>query len=131
AAGQHACALAESLGMRTILIHPLAGVLSAYGMGLADQIHTGVEAELAPLTDNWRAQLEARFERLEREGVAALTDEGFTQDAITHRRAVDIRYRGTDAFLTIEIDADTDLRATFEAHHQTLYGFVEHNAEIE
>ena len=131
AAAQHACAIAESLGMKTILLHPFAGVLSAYGMGLADGIHTGVEAVLQELDHDPAATFSQRFEALESKGAATLLKEGYTEDEIAHIRSVDLRYMGVDAYLNVVLQPDEDLRETFDARHSALYGFVKADHPIE
>ncbi len=124
AGAQHACAIAETLGMKTILLHPFAGVLSAYGMGLADGIHTGVEAVLQELGGDPAAAFAHRFEALESNGAAALLTEGFAETEIEHVRSIDLRYRGVDAYINVTVIPGEDLRQTFEARHGALYGYV-------
>ncbi|MCH7909665.1 MAG: hydantoinase B/oxoprolinase family protein, partial [Candidatus Hydrogenedentes bacterium] len=131
AAAQHACAIAETLGMKTILLHPFAGVLSAYGMGLADGIHTGVEAVLQELGRDPAAAFSQRFEALESKGAVALLEEGFTEDEIAHIRSVDLRYMGVDAYLNVVVKSGEDLRRAFESRHSALYGFVKAGHPIE
>ncbi len=131
AAAQHACAIAETLGMKTILLHPFAGVLSAYGMGLADGIHTGVEAVLQELGRDPAAAFSQRFEALESKGAVALLEEGFTEDEIEHIRSFDLRYMGVDAYLKVVVKSGEDLRRAFESRHSALYGFVKAGHPIE
>lgn len=128
---QHACAIAEALGIRTILLHPLGGVLSAYGMGLADATHTGVQSVLEPLTPVRLARLEARFSFLEATGCTALENEGFVVSQISHERSIDLRYAGVDAYLTISLKEGGDLKSAFESWHEALYGYVKTGDAIE
>ncbi|MCC6142661.1 MAG: hydantoinase B/oxoprolinase family protein [Candidatus Hydrogenedentes bacterium] len=137
AGAQHACAIADGLGIRTILLHPLAGVLSAYGMGLADLIHTDAAPVLEPL-EAVAGNLDARFADLERRGFAVLEAEGFAAGAIVHERSLDLRYTGVDATLNISPpskslpDAPPDaIRAAFEAAHAARYGFTKPGHPIE
>ena len=129
AGAQHACALAASLGVRQILVPPMAGALSAWGIGLAQALHSGVHPLLAP----WDAACEARCEdhwaRLEAEGRAALQAEGFPPERIGCDRRVELRYQGVDA--TLDIGWGPQLRARFEAAHQQRYGFLQHDHPIE
>ncbi|MCL4694598.1 MAG: hydantoinase B/oxoprolinase family protein, partial [Candidatus Hydrogenedentes bacterium] len=131
AGAQHACAIADTLGMRTILLHPHAGVLSAYGMGLADMIHADVEAVLCPLEESTLADLEFRFGELEKEGRRTIEAEGFDATHTTVERSVDLRYVGVDTSLNVVIRDAATLRDDFEAQHQTLYGFVKEGHPIE
>ena len=101
AGGQHACGVADALGMTRVLVHPLAGVLSAYGMGLADQNvmrETAVELQLAPehiatLRDTLGELALAAHEELARQEVSR-------GDIRVHRRA-HVRYEGTDSALIV------------------------------
>jgi 5-oxoprolinase (ATP-hydrolysing) len=131
AGAQHACAIADTLGIRTILLHPYAGVLSAYGMGLADMIHSDVEATLCPLNTNTVNELEPDFARLEAEGRRTIQAEGFDAVHTTVERSVDLRYVGVDTSLNVVIRDPVTLRADFEAQHKTLYGFVKDDHPIE
>ncbi|GMV91148.1 MAG: 5-oxoprolinase [Candidatus Hydrogenedentota bacterium] len=131
AGAQHACAIADTLGMRTILLHPHAGVLSAYGMGLADMIHADVEAVLCPLEADTLDRLEPRFARLEAEGRRTIEAEGFDATHTTVERSVDLRYVGVDTSLNVVIRNPATLRDDFEAQHQTLYGFIKEGHPVE
>ena len=77
AAGQHACLVADALGMRSVFIHPLAGVLSAYGIGLADTIVMRQQTAEVPLNAAALEQLEASYAALEQEAGAELVQQGF------------------------------------------------------
>ncbi|MDG2532120.1 hydantoinase B/oxoprolinase family protein [Sphingomonas sp. HITSZ_GF] len=119
AGGQHACRVAETLGMRTVLIHPLAGVLSAYGMGLADSgaiRHQSVERDL---TGTLVAQLQALAETL---GADAAAELGAAD--VRHVAQVHLRYAGTDTALPVALDTLAAMHAAFEAAHKARYGFV-------
>ncbi len=131
AGGQHACAIARELGIRTILFHPLAGVLSAYGMGLANLGHNGErDAGRKPLTAETLAELEDPFGQLEREGTAALTEQGATKGIETVRR-LDLRYQGTETCLTIDLLPADTLQARFERAHQRHFGWIRQAHTIE
>jgi len=131
AGAQHACAIADALGIRTILLHPHAGVLSAYGMGLADMIHADVEAVLCPLKADTLDELGSGFARLEAEGRRTIEAEGFDATHTTVERSVDLRYVGVDTSLNVVIRDPATLRKDFEAQHLTLYGFVKEGHPIE
>ncbi|MCX2183959.1 hydantoinase B/oxoprolinase family protein [Streptomyces sp. SKN60] len=125
AGGQHACAVADALGVDTVLVPPLAGVLSAYGIGLADATamrEQSVEAELdatgtpervdglcADLADRTREELRA---------------DGLPEDAITTHARVLLRYAGTDASLPVPLAAPETMKAEFTDVHQARYGFI-------
>ena len=106
AGGQHACLVADALGIETVMIHPLAGVLSAYGMGLADM----VELRQRTLAG---ADLEAVLAELEAEAKAALARQGVEAPDILRRAA--LRYQGSDTAL--EVPVSDHMRADFEAAH--------------
>jgi 5-oxoprolinase (ATP-hydrolysing) len=130
AGGQHACAVARRLGMRRLLLHPHAGVLSAYGMGVADvswhrEVDLGRLAADAALAE----AAEPVFRELAARGEAALSAEGFPRERIEIVRRLDLRYRGTDAALTVR--AGGDPRAAFEALHAQRFGYARPGHEVE
>jgi N-methylhydantoinase A/oxoprolinase/acetone carboxylase beta subunit/N-methylhydantoinase B/oxoprolinase/acetone carboxylase alpha subunit len=108
AGAQHACAIATALGMKDIIIHPYAGVLSAYGMGLAGISHSAVEPVLKRLDDETLKSLEERFSQLENLGEAFLSQEDSPSNGIEQSRAVDLRYKGADGFITLGATMDCD-----------------------
>lgn len=125
AGGQHACLVAEALDMRTVLIHPLASLLSAYGIGLADLSvvkERGVDQTLELCAGDVLAPL---FHELE---TAAQTQLGVGTMVITRRAR--LRYDGSDSTLTVAFDEPDAMRAEFEAHHQTRFGFVQNQRPI-
>jgi 5-oxoprolinase (ATP-hydrolysing) len=141
AAGQHACAVADALGMTRIFIHPMAGVLSAYGMGLADR-SAGGSASLE--LDLSAAALEAarrQFTELERAARSRLLGQGVSLEGLRTRVALHVRYRGTDTALACEVDVDgwydaagrrdtksadevDALRAQFESAYRRRFAFL-------
>ena len=132
AGGQHACAVARHLGIKKILLHPLAGVLSAYGIGLADTIWEG-SAPVArlPLDANSLHQLEAELQRLTREGEKLIGEQGFAPPATRTMRKLDLRYIGTETPLTISEPPDRDYEREFTKQHRQLYGYVREARGIE
>ncbi len=130
AGAQHACALASELGIRRVIVPPLAGVLSAWGIGLAEALHSGVDPVLTLWSPETAADVEPRFARMEREGRAALEAEGFPLERIAAERRVEARYLGVDASLDLAW-SDSELRSRFEAAHQQRYGFVQPDHPIE
>ena len=101
AAGQHACLVADALSMRRILIHRLAGVLSAYGMGLADLRVLRQKAVETPLTESLRPELQRILADLERAGMAEMTAQGVAAGNTTVLRHLHLKYEGTDLALVI------------------------------
>ncbi|QDU26427.1 Acetophenone carboxylase gamma subunit [Anatilimnocola aggregata] len=130
AAAQHACAVARQLGMKQILSHPDAGVLSALGIGLADVI----KHEVAPLYCEWPQlpadELKEIFLRLHDQARAALLAEGVAPEQMTFTRQLDLRYAGTDVPLTVNEPADLDWPQAFAAEHQRRYGYVQPGREL-
>ena len=122
AGGQHACAVADALGIETVLIHPFAGVLSAYGMGLADirvLRETAVEAPLAEI-----GQAEAAFKRLEALARTEMAAQGVPPERVEAFRRLHVRYDGTDSPLTVPFGPEAAVQAAFEDQHRQRFGFV-------
>jgi 5-oxoprolinase (ATP-hydrolysing) len=120
AGGQHACLVADELSMGRVLIHPLAGVLSAYGMGLADQTATRQVAVEAPLDQNADADLDARVAAMREDATAALGGGA----EITTTATAHLRYAGTDTALAAPFADVVAMREAFEAAHQRRFGFA-------
>ena len=124
AGGQHACAVADALGITEVLIHPLAGVLSAYGMGLASVTamrETAVEAELS-------AGLLARLDRVAAELEAAARAEleagGVPGSQVRRTRRAQLRYQGTDTSLTVPFGPVDSMVTAFEAGYRQRFSFL-------
>lgn len=131
AGGQHACAVARLLGISTILFHPMGGVLSAYGMGVADTAwHGEADAGRMLLTEDALVALSERFEELVTRGRHAIQQQ-MPSGAIDVHRRVDVRYRGTETSLTIDLGAARDVRARFEKEHQDLFGYGRPSGDVE
>jgi 5-oxoprolinase (ATP-hydrolysing) len=130
AAGQHSCAVARELGMTQVLSHPDAGLLSAYGIGLADVVRHRAEGVYRPLDAATLADLTATFARLSDAARQEVAAEGIPNDRIEVRRLVDLRYRGLDAALTIEMEASS-LAEAYEAEHQRLFGYRQTGKPLE
>ncbi|HEY8380105.1 MAG TPA: hydantoinase B/oxoprolinase family protein, partial [Nannocystis sp.] len=128
AGGQHACAIARVLGIRTLVFHPLAGVLSALGIGAARPGWHG-QADVGGVVLEESLDLKDMFERLEREGQAALSAEGVEPAAATRR--VDLRYQGTHVTLTVPWAAPGELRGAFERAHAREFGYARPGHPIE
>jgi len=124
AAGQHACLVADALGMRRIYIHPFAGVLSAYGMGLADTVamrEQTVEARLQP--DSVPA-LQVTLGRLADSAQEDLASQGVARERIRVVRRLHLRYEGTDTTLPVRYTGIDDMIAQFEAEYRKRYSFL-------
>ncbi|MFV0446435.1 MAG: hydantoinase B/oxoprolinase family protein [Planctomycetaceae bacterium] len=132
AGGQHACAVAESLEMQTILAHPLAGVLSAYGIGRADVRRQSERPVLQPLSAATLAELQPVFEQLEQELTQQVVDEGIATVAIERPlRSLDLRYQGVEAMLSIPEPSTGDYAAAYESRHAEVYGYRHTNRPME
>lgn len=131
AAAQHACAVAEELGIQRILSHPDASLLSAYGIGLADAERHAARGVYRDYSPNAVAALAAEFAALEAETQAALIAEGVPADAIAFRRQLDVRYRGVDLPLSIEAPPDGDYAASYAAEHRRRFGYVHADRPLE
>ena len=126
AGGQHACLVADALGMSTVFVHPLAGVLSAYGMGLADQ---GVMRQAAieqPLADAALPAVRERLAVLADEAVAEIRRQGAGSGEIRVLRRAHLRYAGTDSALVVDFGDGSvaTLTAGFEAAYRRRYAFL-------
>ena len=124
AGGQHACQVADALGMTRVFVHPLAGVLSAYGMGLADQIAMREASLELPLDE---AGLAAAGHRLDALGAAAadeLAQQGVASGAIERRCHVHVRYQGTDTALVVPFGSLAGVREAFEASYRQRFAFL-------
>jgi 5-oxoprolinase (ATP-hydrolysing) len=124
AGGQHACLVADLLGMETVFIHPYAGVLSAYGMGLADQTAMTEQAVEIPLQPDTMAQLHTLAADLAKDATAALIAQGAQPDSITTTQTLHLRYAGTEATLIIALTDEATIRADFTAAHRARFGFA-------
>ena len=103
AGGQHACAVADALGMTSVLIHPLAGVLSALGLGLADVTAMREKAVEAPLGEAVLPELAATCDGLLEQARAELADAGVDPGPATAARRAHLKYEGTDTALAVPL----------------------------
>lgn len=131
AAGQHACLLAESLGMARVFLHPLAGVLSAYGMGLADQRVVREQTLAMPLSAATMASLGQALDQLAIAAEQELRAQGLgeTPATVTLRR-LHLRYQGSDLPLTLPFSDLASLVYQFEQTHRQRYGFIQPNQAL-
>ena len=124
AGGQHACLVADALGMQTVFIHPYAGVLSAYGMGLADQTTMKQQATEVPLGAGSLPELQALADRLATEAVADLARQGADPVQVTTTRTLHLRYAGTEAALIVALTDLETIIQDFTAAHRARFGFA-------
>jgi 5-oxoprolinase (ATP-hydrolysing) len=124
AAGQHACLVADALGMTRVFIHPLAGVLSAYGMGLADTTAMREEAIEVKLEPGKLGVLEGALENLSRLAQVELTSQGVPQARLRVVRRVHLRYDGTDSALIVNFGSVAAMTQSFETAYRMRYSFL-------
>src|SRR5229473_2718755 len=124
AAGQHACLVADALGMTRVFVHPLAGVLSAYGMGLADTVAMREQALEARLEAGNLSILDRALERLSQMAREELVSQGVAPERVRLVRRVHLRYDGTDSALVVEFGGLEDIVARFEAAYRMRYSFL-------
>jgi 5-oxoprolinase (ATP-hydrolysing) len=124
AGGQHACAVADALGMKRVFIHPLAGVLSAYGMGLAEITAMREQTVELRLDAQAMPRLEAALERLARAAHAAVRDQGAADERIHVARRAHLRYEGTDSALIVSFGTAAEMTARFEAAYRQRFSFL-------
>jgi 5-oxoprolinase (ATP-hydrolysing) len=124
AGGQHACAVADALAIETVLIHPLAGVLSAYGMGLADLTAMREQAVEAPLTATLLPELATTAGTLDANARAELADGGADPAQVTSVRRAHLRYAGTDTALPVPLGPAGEMTAAFEHAYRQHFSFL-------
>jgi len=131
AGGQHACLVADALGMTRVFIHPLAGVLSAYGMGLADVRALRQQALETPLDREALAACDHTFEPLETAARNEVAEQRIPVDNISMRRTLHIKYDGTDTALEIDFSTEpAKIVDTFERLYRARYGFLMPNKTL-
>jgi 5-oxoprolinase (ATP-hydrolysing) len=124
AGGQHACLVADALGIERIFIHPYAGVLSAYGMGLADIRAMREQAIEAELDKCCLQSIAAQLGELEEAATLELLGQGLSQDELRLEQRLSLRYSGTDSALEIPFGTLDGVIAAFEAAYRGRYGFT-------
>jgi len=123
AAGQHACLVADALFIEKAMIHPLAGVLSAYGIGLAD-MRIVRERTVGLALDGAGPEIAEIAEAVTGEARAELAAQSVPLSRIECRSTVELRYSGVNATLTVSLGPPESMRAEFEAIHKRRFGFV-------
>lgn len=130
AGGQHACQVADALSMNRVFVHPLAGVLSAYGMGLADVRALRDEAVEQPLNEETIAALAPRFAALSEAAMAELEAQDIARADMELRHSCHVRYAGTDTALVVARDDAEGLKRRFLEAHKARFGFVVEGREM-
>ena len=124
AGGQHACQVADALGMKRVFLHPHAGVLSAYGMGLADVRVMRERAVEAALEEETVETLSGLLDTLAEDALGDMADQGAESGRITLLKKVHLRYDGTDSPLIVDFADRAAMIENFEAAHRQRYGFI-------
>ena len=143
AGGQHACLVADALGMTSVLIHPLSSLLSAYGMGLADIRSVRQQAIEEPFGKKAHAGLETMARRLARVAIEEVSGQGVAANKITLHVRAHIRYAGTDTPLIVgagtfrpplkgepKLAALAKMQQAFERAHKAQFGFIDRKKSL-
>src|SRR6266849_339739 len=130
AGGQHACLVADALGMTKVLIHPYSSLLSAYGMGLADIRATRQQAIEEPLGEVAKRALGEIGSRLGEEARKEVAGQGVPERDISVHARAHIRYAGTDTPLVIAAGSLAEMKKSFETAHKARFGFIDETKEL-
>ena len=130
AGGQHACKIADRLGMQTVLLHPLAGVLSAYGMGLADFRVLKEQALELPWDMVSESNLRDCLQNLEEQGRSALQAQGLANLQIKSVQRLLLRFHGTDSSLPVDFTDKETMLAEFRRQYRQRFGFCYENRPL-
>ena len=124
AGGQHACLVADSLGIKKIHLHPYAGVLSAYGIGLADsKTINDLAIELA-LNEEVINSLNVSFKTLKKKGKEELISQNLDKELFHYIKRVYLRYKDSDSALAVIFDDPKEMKLSFEDIHRARFGFI-------
>ncbi len=124
AGGQHACLVADALGMTRVLVHPLAGVLSAYGMGLADQNVIREQAVELPLEANALPTITDKLDVLAQAARGELERQQLSAAAVSVQGRVHVRYEGSDSALIVPFGSLPEISAAFEVAYRQRFAFL-------
>lgn len=124
AGGQHACLVADALGMKKVLIHPFAGVLSAYGMGLADITAMRETSVELPLTADSMPEAESSLNTLIKESTTELLNQGAIEEQIQVIKRAHIRYEGTDSHIIVDFSTPEAMTEDFFKGYLQRYSFL-------
>ncbi|MBA4783420.1 MAG: hydantoinase B/oxoprolinase family protein [Rhizobiales bacterium] len=129
AGGQHACLVADSLGMKTVLIHPFSGILSAYGMGLADIRASRQKSVVKPLEEALESITEL-LQQLESESKGELQQQGISDSEIETISVCHLRFQGSDTTIPIPLQTFDSMSEAFHAAHKKQFGFTIYDKPI-
>ncbi len=124
AGGQHACLVADSLGIKQIHLHQYAGVLSAYGIGLADSKTINDLAIESTLNDEIISSLSSDFNELKSDGKKELISQNLNEELFDYFNRVFLRYNGSDSSLAVRFDDYKAMKSSFESTHKARFGFI-------
>jgi 5-oxoprolinase (ATP-hydrolysing) len=130
AGAQHACGVADALGIKKILIHPFAGVLSAYGMGLADQRIMKEHAVEKKLGRELIAEIRDIAAELEESGRKEMRMQGVSEEEITALHKVHVKYMDAGTSIIADLENEEEIRESFENGHKNRFGFIIENKEL-
>lgn len=124
AGAQHACLVADVLGIKQILIHPFAGVLSAYGMGLADQSLIKEKSLDCTLEQDNMSLIDNALKALSNEAESALNQHYVDVEDVEIKQRVHVRYQGSDTALIVPFSDLTSIKASFECAYKQQFSFL-------
>ncbi|KAF1344993.1 5-oxoprolinase [Delphinella strobiligena] len=124
AGGQHACSVAEVLGISRVIIHQYSSILSAYGMSLADVVHECQRPAAITYSPQTQELLRAQLEELSAEASLQLQDQGFGLDHIHYDSYLNMRYGGSSSSLMVLRGSSWDFKSAFEERHKREFGFL-------
>ena len=128
AGGQHACLVADALGMQSVFLHPHAGVLSAFGMGLADIRSIREEQFDYPLTEIQKAN--DVMDRLTKDSCDTVTSQGVDPTRISVIKRAYLKYKGSHQALEVIFGCEEELRSRFDASHLARFGFISDGRDL-
>ncbi|HEX5934344.1 MAG TPA: hydantoinase B/oxoprolinase family protein [Pseudorhizobium sp.] len=129
AGGQHACLTADALGISTVMIHPFSGILSAYGMGLAD-IRATRQKTVSVVLDEALEALPPVRDELTASVLREMAAQGVTEADTDVLHRAHLRYQGTDTTLAVPVSTVSEMTEVFEALHRKQFGFIFENRDI-
>ena len=124
AGGQHACLVADSLGMKKIHLHQYAGVLSAYGIGLADSRTINDLAIELNLNKDIIESLSIQFNNLKKQGREEMVAQNLNSEKLHYSSRIYLRYEGSDSALAVRFSEYQEIKSNFESIHQARFGFI-------
>lgn len=130
AGGQHACMVAEALGMRTIYLDPLAGVLSAYGMGLADIVVMREQSFERALTTDCMVTIHGVIGQLSESARDAVIAQGVSPSNVTLKKNLRLKYAGTDTAISVPLDSLNNMQVAFASAYQQQFSFLMQHRDL-